>query len=33
VEAGKFKLLIGASSDDIRVEREIDVLHDYAVTD
>jgi beta-glucosidase len=33
VEAGKFKLMIGAAAQDIRLEKEIKVQHDYVVND
>jgi beta-glucosidase len=29
VEAGKFKIMVGAGSEDIRLEKEINILHDY----
>lgn len=29
VEAGKFKIMVAAGSEDIRLEKEINILHDY----
>jgi beta-glucosidase len=31
VEAGKFKIMVGAGSSDIRTEREFNILHDYVM--
>jgi beta-glucosidase len=31
VEAGKFTILVGAGSEDIRLKKEINILHDYAL--
>jgi beta-glucosidase len=31
VEAGQFKIMVGAGSGDIRLEKEINILHDYAL--